>query len=139
MLGPNLLIAPVFAASGEVEFYVPESQEDGDAEWTDLLSGKQYVPGKWYSETHGFLSLPILVRPNALLVRNTKVAFPEEDISSGGLEVVYGQLTKEVSVTVYTSEGKDLGTFKAVPDQDGNVAVEGQGVKGESRRSGVDA
>ena len=137
LLGPNLLIAPVFDARGKVEFYVPSSEEDGDAEWTDLLSGKRYQPGKWYTETHGFLTLPILIRPNALVVRNTKIGFPEEDIKEG-LEVVYGHLTKDVSVKVYDDEAKELGTFEAKVSEAG-VDVKGSGgMKGEARSAGID-
>jgi len=120
-----------------VEFYVPSSEDDGDAEWTDLLSGKRYQSGKWYSETHGFLTLPILIRPNALVVRNTKIGFPEEDIKEG-LEVVYGHLTRGVSVKVYDDEAKELGTFEAKVS-DGQVEIQGSGgMKGEARSAGID-
>ena len=127
----------MFAADGKVEFYVPSSEEDKDAEWTDLLSGKRYKPGKWYTETHGFLTLPILIRPNALVVRNTKIGFLEEDIKEG-LEVVYGHLTKDVSVKGYDDEAKELGTFEAKVS-DGKVDVSGSGgLEGEARVVGID-
>jgi len=139
LLGPNLLVAPVFAADGKVEFYVPSSEEDGDAEWTELLSGKRYKPGKWYSETHGFLTLPILVRPNSLVVRNTKVGLPDEEgVFEDGLEVVYGHLTKDVSVKVFDAEAKELGTFEATVS-DGRVDVWGGGeLQVEARVAGID-
>jgi alpha-D-xyloside xylohydrolase len=56
MLGPDLLVAPVFSESGEVTYYLPE----GD--WTRLLSGETVKGGRWITETHGVLSLPLLVR-----------------------------------------------------------------------------
>jgi alpha-D-xyloside xylohydrolase len=56
MLGPDLLVAPVFSEDGEVAYYLPEG------EWTGLLSGEAVKGGRWKTEKHGFLSLPLLVR-----------------------------------------------------------------------------
>ncbi|MGW7070160.1 alpha-xylosidase [Streptomyces sp. NPDC054855] len=61
MLGPDLLVAPVFTAEGDVEFYVPEGT------WTHLLTGETVQGPGWRRETHGFDSLPLYVRPGALL------------------------------------------------------------------------
>jgi len=56
MLGADLLVAPVFSEDGEVSYYLPEG------EWTSLLTGEKVTGGRWITETHGFLSLPLLVR-----------------------------------------------------------------------------
>ena len=57
MLGPDLLVAPVFSADGEVDYYLPE----GD--WTHVLDGRRITsPGKWYRETYDFHSLPLWVK-----------------------------------------------------------------------------
>jgi alpha-D-xyloside xylohydrolase len=56
MLGPDLLVAPVFSEDGEVSYYVPE----GD--WTKLLTGETLRGGRWITEKHGVLSLPLLAR-----------------------------------------------------------------------------
>ena len=56
MLGPDLLVAPVFSEDGEVSYYLP------DGEWTRLLTGEKIKGGSWRTETHGFLSLPLLTR-----------------------------------------------------------------------------
>ncbi|WP_327351349.1 alpha-xylosidase [Streptomyces sp. NBC_01304] len=61
MLGPDLLVAPVFTADGEVEFYVPEGT------WTHLLTGETVQGPGWRREVHGFDSLPLYVRPGAVL------------------------------------------------------------------------
>lgn len=137
MLGPNLLVAPVFAKDGVVDFYVPESEDDGDqeVEWMSLFDGKAYKPGKWYQETHGFMTLPILVRPNRLIVRNMKISLAEEDIEKG-LEVMYGRITKEVEVDVVDADGKRLGTIIAMPEKDGEVIVRGDGVEAGTRQAG---
>jgi alpha-D-xyloside xylohydrolase len=59
MLGPDLLVAPVFNAAGNVEFYLPEG------EWTNFFTGEKITGGRWVNETHGFDSLPLYVRPGA--------------------------------------------------------------------------
>jgi alpha-D-xyloside xylohydrolase len=56
MLGPDILVAPVMSFDGEVSFYLPEGR------WTDLLSGEQLAGPRWVAQTHGFDSLPVLVR-----------------------------------------------------------------------------
>lgn len=61
MLGESLLVAPVFSAEGMVDCYVPEGR------WTSYLTGEEIVGPRWVRQEHGFLSLPLLVRPNTLL------------------------------------------------------------------------
>jgi len=61
MLGDSLMIAPVLSQSGSVDYYVPKGR------WTNLLDGSLHVGPTWIRENHGFLTMPILVRPNTLL------------------------------------------------------------------------
>lgn len=61
MLGPSLLVAPVFSADGDVEFYLPVGR------WTSLLTGEVVEGGRWVRERHGFDSLPLYVRPGSVL------------------------------------------------------------------------
>jgi alpha-D-xyloside xylohydrolase len=62
MLGPDLLVAPVFSEDGEVSYYLPEG------EWKQLLTGETVQGGRWISEKHGYLSMPLLVRPGKELI-----------------------------------------------------------------------
>lgn len=64
MLGDNLLVAPVFCAEGDVKYYVPRGS------WYGLLDGKirTSVDGKWITEKHDYKSLPLLVRPNSIII-----------------------------------------------------------------------
>ena len=62
MFGSDLLVAPVFSATGEVEFYLPE----GD--WTNFFTGNTERGGRWVKETHGFESLPLYVRESSPLL-----------------------------------------------------------------------
>ncbi|MCL2092837.1 MAG: alpha-xylosidase [Treponema sp.] len=56
MLGPDLLVAPVFSEDGIVSYYLPEGK------WKRLLTGEELSGGRWYTEEHSFLSLPLLSR-----------------------------------------------------------------------------
>jgi len=61
MLGPDLLVAPVFNAEGNVEFYLPEGQ------WTNYFTKQVVDGGRWVTEQHGFDSLPLYEREGAVL------------------------------------------------------------------------
>lgn len=76
-LGPSLLVAPVMSASGEVEFYLP------DGEWTSLLSGEHVAGGRWRRESHGFETLPLYVRPGAVLTWGAREDRPDYDYLDG--------------------------------------------------------
>lgn len=64
MLGDSLLVAPVFCAEGDVKYYVPRGS------WYGWLDGKTRtsVDGKWVTEKHDYKSLPLLVRPNSIII-----------------------------------------------------------------------
>ncbi|MFJ4467968.1 alpha-xylosidase [Streptomyces sp. NPDC089424] len=61
MLGGDLLVAPVFSADGEVEYYVPAGT------WTHVLSGERIEGPGWRRERYGFDSLPLLARPGSVI------------------------------------------------------------------------
>ncbi len=100
MLGPSLLVAPVMSASGDVEFYLP------DGAWTSLLTGERVAGGRWRRETHGFDSLPLYVRPGAVLPWGARTDRPDYDYLEGlELRVFAGGAgTREVVVT--TPDGR---------------------------------
>jgi len=62
MFGPDLLVAPVFSASGEVEFYLPAGT------WTNYFTGEKLNGGRWVREKHGFDSVPLYVREGSNLL-----------------------------------------------------------------------
>ena len=61
LLGGSLLVAPVFAEDGVVDYYLPRGR------WTHLLTGEVREGERWIREKHGYLSLPLYVRPGTLL------------------------------------------------------------------------
>jgi alpha-D-xyloside xylohydrolase len=68
MLGPDILVAPVMSVDGSVSFYLPAGT------WTDLLSGSTLNGPGWVTQTHGFDSLPVLVRADATYMSSTTPA-----------------------------------------------------------------
>ncbi|WP_043628043.1 alpha-xylosidase [Nonomuraea candida] len=77
MLGPDLLVAPVLSAEGEVSYYVPEGT------WTRLLDGEPVSGPGWRTERHGFDSLPLLVRPGAVIATGARDDRPDYDYADG--------------------------------------------------------
>ncbi|QQC92249.1 alpha-xylosidase [Streptomyces alfalfae] len=124
MLGPDLLVAPVFSAEGDVEFYLPEGT------WTHLLTGERVRGPGWRRETHGFDSLPLYVRPGALLPLGADERRPDGDwLAEPTLlatpETAPGS-TYDVEVTVPDLRGRPAATFRATRHGDGvNVRATG--------------
>jgi alpha-D-xyloside xylohydrolase len=77
LLGDALLVAPVFGAAGTVSYYVPAGT------WTHLLDGRTISGPRWVTETHGFDSLPVLVRPGTVLPIGARDDGPEYDYADG--------------------------------------------------------
>ncbi|GAA5206100.1 alpha-xylosidase [Microbacterium kyungheense] len=77
MLGEALLVAPVFTADGTVEYYVPEG------EWTSLLDGSVVDGRRWITETHGYDSVPLRVRPGTVLPFGADDSRPDYDWADG--------------------------------------------------------
>jgi alpha-D-xyloside xylohydrolase len=60
MLGPDLLVAPIFTASGEVTFYLPAGK------WRNYFTDEIVDGGRWITEVHGFTTLPLYARAGAI-------------------------------------------------------------------------
>ena len=100
MLGGDLLVAPVFTPSGEVEFYLPAG------EWTNYFTGEVVSGGRWLRETHGFDTLPLYVRPGAVIPVGARDDRPDYDYLDGLTLDVYagGAGNGELTVTTPTRE-----------------------------------
>ncbi|NJP91312.1 alpha-xylosidase [Nonomuraea sp. FMUSA5-5] len=77
LLGPDLLVAPVLSADGDISYYVPEGV------WTRLLDGTTVTGPGWRGERHGFDSLPLLVRPGAVIATGARDDRPDYDYADG--------------------------------------------------------
>ena len=104
MLGESLLVAPIFREDGRVQYYLPEGV------WTSLLSGAKAEGGRWQTETHDFMSLPLMVRPGTVLPIGKVADRPDYDYTDG-LELHVYQLPEGEQRVV------------RVPDLQGRVAA----------------
>ena len=83
MLGEALLVAPVFTEDGTVDYYLPEGR------WTHLLTGEVQTGGGWQRARHGFLSLPLFVRPGTILPVGEVDDRPDYDYTNGTIFRIY--------------------------------------------------
>ncbi|WP_084130558.1 alpha-xylosidase [Demequina sp. NBRC 110055] len=106
MLGSDLLVAPVMSADGVVDFYLPTGT------WTSLLTGERVEGGRWVRESHGFDSLPLYVRPGAIIPRGSRSDRPDYDYLDGlTLDVYPTDEAIHASVDVVTVDGRRV-TFE---------------------------
>lgn len=77
LLGPDLLVAPVFTESGEVDVYLPS------AGWTDILSGAHLATAGWVHQTHELTTLPLLVPDGTVLPIGGTTESPDYDWCDG--------------------------------------------------------
>ena len=101
LLGSDLLVAPVFDAQGDVEFYLPAGG------WTSLLDGSRVVGPGWRRENHGVASLPLYVRDGAVLPLGGRSDRPDYDYLDG-LELLVHPTDGAGSstVTVHAIDGR---------------------------------
>jgi alpha-D-xyloside xylohydrolase len=82
LLGPSLLVAPVFTEDGGVDYYLPQGR------WTHLLTGA-VEDGGWHRSRHGFLSLPLFVRPGTVFALGATDDRPDYEFADGVTFRVY--------------------------------------------------
>jgi alpha-D-xyloside xylohydrolase len=100
MLGPSLLVAPVFSPDGTVTYYLPEGR------WTHFISGRVVDGGRWVQEKHDYLSLPLMARPNSVIPVGANAERPDYDYADGvTLHVFEPEDGAPVTVRVPTLQG----------------------------------
>ncbi|TCT44944.1 alpha-xylosidase [Martelella mediterranea] len=99
MLGDRLMVAPVLDQSGDVEFYLPKGR------WTHLLSGDEVEGGSWRVESHGFMSMPLYVRPNSIMVFGANDQRPDYDYADGATYALYALEDGKTAEAVVYAEG----------------------------------
>jgi alpha-D-xyloside xylohydrolase len=77
MFGDSLLVAPIFNDEGLAEYYLPNGV------WTNYFTGKEYKGGTWVSETHDYMSIPLMVRENSIVVTGAHDDKPDYDYADG--------------------------------------------------------
>ena len=101
MLGESLLVAPVFSDDSTVEYYLPTGK------WTNFLTGAKVEGGRWIQEKHGYLSLPLMARPNSIIAVGNVDNKPDYDFADGVtfhiFELAEG---KSASTAVFGKDGQ---------------------------------
>lgn len=123
MMGDSLLVAPIFKESGEVEYYLPEGK------WFNILTNQVVEGGKWQKETHDYFSMPLLVRPNAILAVGNCDTKPDYEFCDGvtlclsvfedGAEA-YTEITDIKGKTVMTAQAVRKGDTITLHVEGGN-------------------
>lgn len=117
MFGDNLLVAPIFNDEGTAEFYVPSGI------WTDIISGKKYEGGKYYSEKFDYFSLPCLAKPNSIIAYGAFEKNFEYDYLNNAEIVIYElENGKSASCTIYDTDSNKVLELTAV-NNNGTVDV----------------
>lgn len=106
MLGDHLLVAPVFAADGLVTYYVPAGN------WTHFVTGEVKYGPTWITEQHHALSLPLLVRPGAVIAVGNDPTRPDYEYAAGVTLHLYALADEdEQRVEIPTLDGTVVTTF----------------------------
>ncbi len=117
MLGANLLVAPVMHADSHVDYYLPVGV------WTNILTGERAVGDTWRRETHDFLSLPLMARPNSVIPMGANEERPDYDYTDGLELHVFEPREGAITVTVPDTKGNVAATY-IVRTVDGETTVE---------------
>ena len=117
MLGDNLLVAPVMHADGHVDYYLPAGV------WTNLLTGETAIGDTWRRETHDYLSLPLMARPNSVIPLGACEERPDYDYTDGLELHVFEPEDGELTVAVPDLHGNAAATY-VVRTRDGHTSVD---------------
>ncbi|MQA85319.1 MAG: alpha-xylosidase [Streptosporangiales bacterium] len=118
MLGDDLLVAPVFSDEGTVSYYVPPGS------WTHFLTGEPVNGPRWVEERHDFLSIPLLVRPGAVVPVGGVDDRPDYDYADGVTLQAYELADGARATTTIPTVTGDVATTFVTSRQAGVVRVE---------------
>lgn len=83
MLGDSLLVAPIFNEDSIAEYYLPAGT------WTNFFTGEKVEGGKWITEKHGYLSIPLMVKENSIVALGARDDAPDYDYADGAELRIY--------------------------------------------------
>ncbi len=100
MLGPSLLVAPIFNPQGEGLFYLPKGI------WTDYMTGEEVRGERWIRKTYDYFHLPLFVRANTILPVGDCTKDAEYDYAENVTLKVYALSDKAApKVRIYDTNG----------------------------------
>lgn len=119
MLGDNLLVAPIFNDQSIAEYYLPKGT------WTNLFTGEVKEGGCWITEKHSYLSIPLMVKENSIVVLGNCDDKPDYDYADHAEIRIYTLKDGcEASSVVYGMDQKENITITAKrTDKDIHIAV----------------
>ena len=121
MLGESLLVAPVFSEDNTVSYYLPAGR------WTNFFTGEIITGPGWLRETHDFMSLPLMVRPNSVIAMGNHEDRPDYDYSENVTLRVYElEEGKQVSLVIPSVKG-DIDMKFEIKRENGTLTLEQQG------------
>ncbi len=122
MFGPNLLVAPVFTYSGDVEYYLPSGT------WTNWFTGEKVTTehGTWRNERHGFDTIPLWVRDGSVLVTKPDAETPDYEYGKDALISVFLDHDDRAEAVVTETDGSSV-TFTACRTPIGTEIVSSDG------------
>lgn len=126
MLGPSLLVAPVFVPDGEEsEYYLPAGR------WTSFFHPERTVGGPiWVKEVVPMDEIPVWVRPGSVLCLGPSgVGRPDYDFAKNVSLQVY-EFEEGMSVTVQVPVGKGREIAGAIRVERKNNAISASVTKG---------
>ncbi len=101
MLGPDILVAPVFSEKGDVDVYLP------DGVWTDYFTNKAYKGGRWYTfKNVSYMYIPCFVKENSIIPVGGRNDRPDYDYMEGlKLKAYQPEDNLEKTVVIYDKDG----------------------------------
>lgn len=106
MLGSSLLVAPVFRADNTVDYYLPRGK------WTNFLTGRVIIGGRWISEKVDFLHIPLMARENSIVPIATEKRNPtwllEDELTLHLFQIADGA---EIPLRLITSDARATANF----------------------------
>ncbi|MBQ7954946.1 MAG: alpha-xylosidase [Lachnospiraceae bacterium] len=102
MLGDSLLVAPIFNEDSMAEYYLPVGT------WTNFFTGEKVEGGKWITEKHDYLSIPLMVKEGSIVPLGMRDDAPDYDYADGvELRVYELQNDKTVMKSVYNMQQEE--------------------------------
>jgi alpha-D-xyloside xylohydrolase len=121
MLGESLLVAPVFSHDDVATYYLPAGR------WTNFLTGQVVAGGRWVRETHDFMSLPLMVRPNSVIAVGSHEDRPDYDYGDDVTLQVYELADGEHTTAIIPSIAGSVETTFEVQREGRTITVERHG------------
>jgi alpha-D-xyloside xylohydrolase len=115
MLGDNLLVAPIFNETGQATYYLPNTT----GLWTDYLTNKTYAGGQWYEDTYDYFHLPLLVKPNSIIIQGScdnHAAYAYEQQAE--IHIFEPVLDDVLHEKVYDEQGQEIAAISFVRTAD---------------------